>query len=150
MSRPLPTPPRCRGIPLGDGNFTGCLCGYGDVAPFAGVNDCPTCEGSGFELPIVTTLPHASFGAPGCPGCLSGILQGQEIAMACNECGAVVRSAPPGELMRMLDEMESAIGVAAEMCPHCRAVNLFPGFSSMTAYVCQKCGKGVSVGGGDV
>ena len=31
--RPLPAPPRCRGIPIGDGNYTGCAYGDGDLAP---------------------------------------------------------------------------------------------------------------------
>ena len=52
--RPLPPPPRCRGIPLGDGNYTGCAYGYGDVAPFTGPRDCHVCDGSGFEGPIET------------------------------------------------------------------------------------------------
>src|SRR5216683_2382683 len=46
--RPLP-PPRCRGIPIGDGNYTGCAYGYGDVPPFTAPVDCPVCNGSGFE-----------------------------------------------------------------------------------------------------
>ncbi len=33
--RPLP-PPRCRGIPLGDGNYTGCAYGYVDITPLTG------------------------------------------------------------------------------------------------------------------
>jgi hypothetical protein len=59
---PLPPPPRCRGIPLGDGHYTGCAYGYGDAPPFTPPCDCPTCNGSGFEGPIGTTLPHADFG----------------------------------------------------------------------------------------
>jgi hypothetical protein len=62
--RPLPAPPQCRGIPLGDGNYTGCAYGYGDIAPFTGPRDCPVCNGSGFEGHIDTTLPHSDFGDP--------------------------------------------------------------------------------------
>jgi hypothetical protein len=47
--RPVPAPPRCRGIPIGDGNYTGCAYGYGDIQPFTGPRDCPTCNGSGIE-----------------------------------------------------------------------------------------------------
>jgi hypothetical protein len=47
--RPLPQPPRCRGIAIGDGNYTGCAYGYGDVPPFTGPCDCPVCNGSGIE-----------------------------------------------------------------------------------------------------
>lgn len=47
--RPLPKPPRCRGIPIGDGNYTGCLYGWGEVPPFHSPVDCPICNGSGIE-----------------------------------------------------------------------------------------------------
>lgn len=47
--RPLPHPPRCKGVPIGDCNYTGCLYGYGDVRPFTGSCHCPVCNGSGFE-----------------------------------------------------------------------------------------------------
>ncbi len=42
--RPLPSPPRCRGIPLGNGDYTVCAYGYGDIPPFTGPGDCPTCN----------------------------------------------------------------------------------------------------------
>jgi hypothetical protein len=46
MSRPLPGPPRCRGIPIGDANYANCAYGYGDLPPFVGPCDCPVCQGS--------------------------------------------------------------------------------------------------------
>jgi hypothetical protein len=36
--RPLPDPPRRRGVPIGGGNYTGCSFGYGDISPY----DTPT------------------------------------------------------------------------------------------------------------
>ena len=42
--------PKCRGIPLGDGNFTGCAYGDGTAEPFRSPNDCPICNASGFEV----------------------------------------------------------------------------------------------------
>ena len=47
--RPLPSPPRCRGIEIEPGHYTGCAFGYGDVPPFTEPCDCPVCNGSGFE-----------------------------------------------------------------------------------------------------
>ena len=47
--RALPKPPRCRDIPIGDGHYTGCAYGYGDLSPFTGPLDCPVCKGSGIE-----------------------------------------------------------------------------------------------------
>ena len=91
--RPSP-PPRCRGIPLGDGNYTGCAYGYGDLAPFTGPRDCPVCNGSGFEGHIETTLPHSDFGDPECCGCLNGVIRGDQADIICNECGTVLRTVP--------------------------------------------------------
>jgi hypothetical protein len=92
--RPLPPPPRCRGIPLGDGNYTGCAYGYADLAPFTGPRDCPVCNGSGFEGHIETTLPHSDFGDPECCGCLNGVIRGDQADIVCNECGAALRTVP--------------------------------------------------------
>ena len=40
---------RCRGIPIGDGNYTGCAYGDSTSRPFEGPCDCPVCNGSGVE-----------------------------------------------------------------------------------------------------
>ena len=141
--RPLPHPPRCRGIPLGDGNYTGCAYGYGDVAPFTGPRDCPVCDGSGFEGPIETTLPHSDFGDPECCGCLNGVIRGEQADIVCNECGTVLRTVPAANVGQTLTELEITLDVASEMCPHCGSVNLFPGFSRMLAFTCRQCGKAV-------
>jgi hypothetical protein len=140
--RPLP-PPRCRGIPIGDGNYTGCAYGYGDVAPFTAPVDCPVCYGSGFEGAIETTLPHSEFGDSDCCGCLNGIICGEQAAIVCNECDAVIRTVPTGDLEQTLTAMELTLDVASEVCPHCGSVNLFPGFSRMLAFNCRQCGKAV-------
>ena len=140
--RPLP-PPRCRGIPLGDGNYTGCAYGYGDLAPFTGPRDCPVCNGSGFEGHIETTLPHSDFGDPECCGCLNGVIRGDQADIVCNECGTVLRTVPATNVGQTLTELEITLEVASEMCPHCGSVNLFPGFSRMLAFICRQCGKAV-------
>ena len=33
--------------------------------------------------------------------------------------------------------------VASARCPHCGDLNIFPGFDSISVYVCQHCGQGV-------
>ena len=141
--RPLPPPPLCRGIPLGDGNYTGCAYGYGDLAPFTGPRDCPVCNGSGFEGHIETTLPHSDFGDPECCGCLNGVIRGDQADIVCNECGTVLRTVPAANVGQTLTELEITLEVASEMCPHCGSVNLFPGFSKMLAFTCRQCGKAV-------
>jgi uncharacterized protein (DUF983 family) len=93
---------------------------------------------------IGTTLTHSDFGGPDCCGCLNGIVHGHWAYIVCNECKVVVRSVRAEELPQTLTEMEVATDVAAELCPHCLSVNLFPGFTTMLAYICQRCGKPVS------
>jgi hypothetical protein len=130
-----------RGIPLGDGKYTGCLYGYGDLTPLTGPCDCPVCNGSGFEGVIGTTLPHSDFGDPDCCGCLNGVMRGDEADIVCNECDAVVRTVPAAELQQTLTEMGLTLDVCTEQCQHCGAANVFPGFSVMMAFTCQQCGK---------
>ena len=81
------------------------------------------------------------FGASDCRGCLTGRIIGDRGEIFCNECGEVVRSTPAGELQRALDEMNLGLDLATGLCKHCGAVNLFPGFSRVEAFVCQTCGK---------
>jgi len=112
--RPFPTPPRCRGIPLGDGDYTGCA--YGDLTwrALTGPRDCPICNGSGFEGVIGTWIPHADFGDPSCPGFLIGLASGDTGHIECNDCDAVVQVLPAADLQKTLDEMESTLNVATE------------------------------------
>ena len=145
--RPLPAPPRCRGIPLGDGNYTGCAYGYGDIAPFTGPRDCPVCNGSGFEGHIETILPHSDFGDLECCGCLNGVIRGDQADIVCNECGTVLRTVPAANIGQTLTELEITLEVASEMCPHCGSVNLFPGFSRMLAFTLSALRKGRSAPG---
>jgi hypothetical protein len=94
---------------------------------------------------IGTAISHSDFGNPECCGCLNGIVRGDVAEIVCNECAAVVRTVPAEELQRALDEMESSLDVASAICPHCRAVNLFPGFSEMLAFACKECGRPVQM-----
>jgi hypothetical protein len=96
---------------------------------------------------IRTIMPHSDFGDRDCDGNLKGVIGGKQAHVVCTECNAVVRTVPAAELQRTLDEMECSLGTCAEMCPHCRKVNLFPGFSRMLAFTCKECGKAVDVTG---
>ncbi len=52
---------------------------------------------------IGTGIPHADFGDPDCCGCLNGIIQDQSAYVAyiaCNECGAVVRTVMAADLQK--------------------------------------------------
>jgi len=142
-TRPLPEPPRCRGIPLGNDRFTGCSYGFGDLAPFTGPCDCPICNGSGYQRPLITTLAHADFGDPECCGFLDVIFVGDQAGITCNECGLVLGTVQVGDLQRTLDLMELGLEVASELCPKCGTANLFPGFSRMLIYTCHGCGAAI-------
>jgi DNA-directed RNA polymerase subunit RPC12/RpoP len=91
-----------------------------------------------------TTLPHESFGDAECCGCLYAIKRGDVADLVCNECGATVRTVPASELQQTLTAMELTLDVAMAKCPHCGAVNLFPGFSEMIAFTCKECGEPVA------
>jgi hypothetical protein len=83
------------------------------------------------------------FGAPECCGCLNGIIRGNQADIVCNECDAMIKTVPAADLQRTLDEMELTLDVASEICPYCRMVNLFPGFSKVVAFTCRRCGSAV-------
>lgn len=94
---------------------------------------------------LQTTIPHSSFGNQECCGCLNGVIRGDVADIVCNECATVIRTVPAADLQRTLDEMELALEVATTICPHCSAVNLFPGFSETLAFTCTQCGRFVSL-----
>ena len=53
---------------------------------------------------------------------------------------------PNDEQHRSFQRWPLSLDVASEQCPHCGAVNLFPGFSRMMAYFCREHGEGVQSG----
>ena len=137
----------CRGIPLGDGEYSGCAYGRGEIRALTGPCDCPVCNGSGYEGITATWLPHCDFGDPECCGFLAGITRGTEADIGCNECDVILATVPAAELQGTFDQMELSLDVTSEMCPHCKGVNLFPGFSQMMVYTCKHCGRPVNVSG---
>ena len=88
------------------------------------------------RMPIV---PHEAAGVD-CCGCIVAAVEGDNVELRCNECGAVVGVIQIGILKDLLG-LESA----AQTCPHCGTLNTAPGFSQMKAYVCTNCGKAVEV-----
>src|SRR5262249_23665092 len=136
-------PQRCRGVPLDDGDFTGCLYGSGEARVLTGEGDCPVCHGSGYEGVWATFVPHAGFGDPEGPGFLFGWIHGGRAYIGCSCCDAVIRTLPAAELQAVLNEMELSPASCTEQCPHCGKMNLMVGFSKMLAYTCRECGEPV-------
>lgn len=84
-------------------------------------------------------LPHQDFGEPDCCGGLAGIIRSDDHGIAdviCNECDAMIRTVPTAALEQTLTEMELTLDMAAEMCPHCGAVNRILGFCSLMVFTC--------------
>jgi len=80
---------RCRGIPIGDGNYTGCAYGDGSVRPFESPCDCPTCNGSGIE-----PRGEEKADADRIAGhrMRTSVEMDEIIAFVCSHCGIAVKS----------------------------------------------------------
>jgi predicted RNA-binding Zn-ribbon protein involved in translation (DUF1610 family) len=95
------------------------------------------------ELPIV---PHSDSGDKNCCGCLIVVeLENGNANLVCNECGALILTVPNDEAPQILMRMAIEQGMCGATCPHCGALNPFPGFDSIEAFICRECGQGVSV-----
>jgi hypothetical protein len=42
-------------------------------------------------------------------------------------------------------ELYETDAICSAVCSHCGAVNTFPGWSAIEAFVCSECGEGVRV-----
>jgi hypothetical protein len=94
------------------------------------------------NLPIVL---HSDVGDPDCGGCLMAVERGDKADLVCNECGALIQTVPRSEVEPTLLRRAMSQGFCTATCPHCQALNTFPGFTTIDAYICCECGKGVSV-----
>jgi hypothetical protein len=81
-----------------------------------------------------------------CDGCLIVQERGNMADLVCNVCGAVVRTVPKDRAAEALVGLASAETCSAT-CSHCGALNTFPGFSAIEAFICSECGEGIVVKG---
>ncbi|HEY6343214.1 MAG TPA: hypothetical protein VIY49_17090 [Bryobacteraceae bacterium] len=90
-------------------------------------------------------IPHEKAGAD-CGGCLVPRVSGEEVRLVCNECGAVAATITPEQLEAgyVLEELRFN-EVTTAVCPHCGAVQVFPGFNVIDAFICSECGQGLAV-----
>src|SRR5260370_12765792 len=88
-------------------------------------------------------IPHEVEGDD-CDGCLMVRVRGNQADITCNVCGAVVRTVPLEEAAAAMLEMAST-EICSARCPDCGALNTFPGFSVIEAFICHECGEGVAV-----
>jgi hypothetical protein len=97
------------------------------------------------ELDVI--VPHEIVARVECCGCLIAIRRRDKPEIRCNECDALIDAVPLEELEATMAKLSAPMWeeVTSERCPHCGAVNVLPGFSSMEAYICKECGEGVIV-----
>jgi hypothetical protein len=98
--------------------------------------------GAGDNYPIV---PHENAGVD-CDGCLVPRVTAEEVQLVCNECGAVAASISREQLEAgYVPDGLHFDKVTTALCPHCGAVQMFPGFSSIDAFICSEYGQGAGV-----
>jgi hypothetical protein len=92
---------------------------------------------------LTTIVPHESLGAD-CCGCIVAVNRGDEADLVCNECNALIRTVPAAQAELTLSQLAFSEEICSARCPHCTALNVFPGFSAMNAFTCRECGEGVA------
>ena len=79
-------------------------------------------------------------------GLFGSEIDGEHVRLLCNECGAVAATITREQLEAgFVPEALRFTEVTTAQCPHCGAVQTFPGFSSVDAFICSECGRGVSI-----
>jgi hypothetical protein len=89
-------------------------------------------------------VPHEVATGADCDGCLVVKESGDVADIVCNYCCTLIETVPMGRARQRLMELASA-EICSARCPHCGALNMFPGFRSIEPFICQDCGEGVSV-----
>jgi hypothetical protein len=89
-------------------------------------------------------IPHEDVEEVDCCGCLYVQFRGGEADIICNECDAVVRTVSVEQATAVMLGLASG-EICSARCPHCGALNTFPGFSTIEAFICSECGEGVAV-----
>ena len=82
------------------------------------------------------------WGDKDCCGCLVVVERGDQADLACNECGAVVRTVLVGGASAVILQMASG-EICGARCPLCDALNMFPGFAAIEGFICSECGESV-------
>jgi len=94
------------------------------------------------HLPII---PHEHVAEVECCGCLMVWLREGKADILCNECGDVIRTVPVEELESTMLGLSATDVICSANRMHCGALNTFPHFSSIEAFICSECVEGVVV-----
>jgi len=94
------------------------------------------------SLPVV---PHEDVADVDCCGCLIVRTREGQADFVCNECGGIIRTVAVADIEAAMLELTKTDTVCSAHCPHCGALNIFPGISAITAFICRDCAEGVQV-----
>jgi hypothetical protein len=70
---------------------------------------------------IMTPLPHSAFGHRECRGCLHAFIGGEGADIACDECGAVVRTVTVPQIDWALAQMQFTFD-ASQFAPKAKSM----------------------------
>jgi len=85
-------------------------------------------------------VPHEVATGADCDGCLIVQERGDLADIVCNECGTVIDTVPLERAGATLMEL-ACREICSSRCPHCGALNTFPGFTVIEAFICSECGE---------
>jgi hypothetical protein len=89
--------------------------------------------------PSYLIVPHEVATGADCDGCLIVVEREGVADLVCNSCGAVMETVPVERASARLMELVSA-EISSALCPHRGAVNAFPGFRAVEAFIYAECG----------
>lgn len=90
-------------------------------------------------------LPHDKT-RESCSGYLIPDVAEDEVRLVCNECRATVRTLRREEFDAGLIPADLLPDVMTfARCPHCRATQVFHGFTIVASFVCTECGTSVEI-----
>src|SRR5437868_1624466 len=90
-------------------------------------------RGSAFDS--VPIIPHGNVADVDCCGCLTVHTRGDQADIVCDECGAVIRTVAVGDVEAAILELAQTDTVCSAQCPHCGALNIFPGMSAQSVHL---------------
>ena len=97
-----------------------------------------------YDEQAIPIIPHEVATGADCCGCLIVRMRGDQADITCNECGAVICTVPAERAPAVMLEIASD-EISSTRCTHCGALNTFPGFSAIEAFICSECGESVVV-----
>jgi hypothetical protein len=90
---------------------------------------------------LMPSVPHRLSGV-NCSGSIVAAVEGGNVELHCNHCGAVVGVVQVGIMEGLL-----GLDCPEATCPHCGVENMIADLVEVAAYICKQCGKVVQIEG---